>query len=77
MTSSLNLCKFGESIFCRGNRADDEHLSPLPAKHAPGLGTHNMPRVVLLAMLMAMGELWPRSGQSGPVDRFEQRTPRA
>jgi hypothetical protein len=54
MTASPNLCKFGESIFCCGSRADRKHLSPLPAKRVPGLGTQNMPRVALLAISVAM-----------------------
>jgi hypothetical protein len=42
MTTSRHICKFGESIFIRESRTSDKLLSPLPAKHGPGLGTHGM-----------------------------------
>jgi hypothetical protein len=54
MTASRHICKFGESIFIRESRTDGKNLSRFPAKGRTGLGTHDMPRVALLAISMAM-----------------------
>jgi hypothetical protein len=74
MTASLDICKFGESIFRRASRAHDKNLSPFPVSFDSAWGAREMPRVALLAISVAVAGC--AAPPSSPHHAAPRRPPR-